>query len=77
MVKLTYDGLIHFLEFRATTSLAGLRVLASHGYRLNLSPRQRELIRETKASLDRSAVEQPRLEPGEDVASIEVEGEPG
>jgi hypothetical protein len=51
VVKLTRDGIMHFLEFRATTSLAGLRVTRSHGYRLNLSPRQRELIRETQARL--------------------------
>jgi hypothetical protein len=76
VVKLTYDGILHFLEFRATTSLPGLRIVSSHGYRLNLSPRQRELIRETRATLDRSAVEQPRLEFSEDIASIDVEGDP-
>jgi hypothetical protein len=76
VVKLTYDGVLHFLEFRPTTSLPGLRILSSHGYRLNLSPRQRELIRETRATLDRTAVEQPRLEFSEDIASIEVEGDP-
>jgi hypothetical protein len=73
VVKLTYDGVLHFLEFRATTSLPGLRIVSSHGYRLNLSPRQRELIRETRATLDRSAVKQPRLEPGEATASVDVE----
>jgi hypothetical protein len=76
VVKLTYDGVIHFLEFRATTSLAGLRVIASHGYRLNLSPRQRELIRETQATLDRGVVEQQRLKLSEDIASIEVDEDP-
>jgi hypothetical protein len=75
VVKLTYDGIVHFLEFRATTSLAGLRVLNSHGYRLNLSPRQRDLIRATRATLDRSAVEEPRLELGDDWAAFEVEGD--
>lgn len=73
VVKLTYDGVLHFLEFRATTSLPGLRIVSSHGYRLNLSPRQRDLVRETRATLDRSAVEQPRLEPGEATASVDVE----
>lgn len=73
VVKLTYDGVLHFLEFRATTSLPGLRIVSSHGYRLNLSPRQRELIRETRATLDRSAVEQPRLDPGDATASVDVE----
>lgn len=75
VVKLTYDGVLHFLEFRATTSLAGLRVTNSHGYRLRLSDKQREMIRSTRATLDRSAVEQPRLELGEDLSSIEVEGD--
>jgi hypothetical protein len=73
VIKLTYDGVLHFLEFRATTSLPGLRIVSSHGYRLNLSPRQRELIRKTQATLDRSAVRQPRLEPGDEIASVEVE----
>jgi hypothetical protein len=73
-VKLTYDGIVHFLEFRPTTALAGLRVVHSIGYRLNLSPRQRELIRATKATLDRAAVEEPRLELSEDLTSIEIEG---
>ena len=75
VVKLTYDGVLHFLEFRATTSLTGLRILHSHGYRLNLSPKQRELIRASKATLDRVAVAQPRLELGEELSSVEVEGE--
>jgi hypothetical protein len=73
VVKLTYDGVLHFLEFRATTSLAGLRILHSHGYKLNLSPKQRELIRVTRATLDSTAVMQPRLELSEDLSSIEVE----
>ena len=75
VIKLTYDGVLHFLEFRATTSLPGLRILSSHGYRLNLSPRQRELIRATQTTLDRTAVKQPRLAPGDELSSIEVEGE--
>jgi hypothetical protein len=75
VVKLTYDGVLHFLEFRATTSLTGLRILHSHGYRLNLSPKQRELIRASKATLDRAAGKQPRLELGEELSSVEVEGE--
>jgi hypothetical protein len=61
VVKLTYDGVLHFLEFRATTSLPGLRVVHSCGYRLRLSKKQRELIRATRATLDRGAVEEPRL----------------
>lgn len=61
VVKLTYDGVLHFLEFRATTALAGLRIVQSHGYRLNLSPRQREHIRQTRATLDRAAVGKPRI----------------
>jgi hypothetical protein len=73
VVKLTYDGILHFLEFRATTSLAGLRILHSHVYKLNLSPKQRELIRVTRATLDSTAVMQPRLELSEDLSSIEVE----
>lgn len=64
VVKLTYDGVLHFLEFRATTALAGLRVINSCGYRLNLSKKQRELIRETRATLDRGAVDPPRIELG-------------
>lgn len=75
VVKLTYDGVLHFLEFRPTTSLAGLRVVNSLGYRLKLSPKQRELIRATRATLDRTAVRQPRLEIGEELSSVEVEGE--
>lgn len=71
VVKLTYDGVLHFLEFRATTTLAGLRVLNSCGYRLKLSGRQRELIRATKATLDRGAVEPPRIEFG----GVEGEGQ--
>lgn len=65
VVKLTYDGIFHFLEFRATTALAGLRVVNSCGYRLNLSTKQLELIRETRATLDRGAAEPPRIEFGE------------
>jgi hypothetical protein len=65
VVKLTRDGVFHMLEFRATTSLAGLRIVHSHGYRLNLSPMQRELIRATGATLDREAVSsEPRLDLG-------------
>jgi hypothetical protein len=74
VVKLTYDGVLHFLEFRATTSLPGLRILSSHGYRLNLSPKQRDLIRATRATLDRAAVAQPRLEL-DDGSSVEIEDE--
>lgn len=76
VVKLTYDGVLHFLEFRATTSLAGLRIISSHGYRLNLSPQQRDLIRATHATLNREAVEEPRLSVSDDLAAIEVEGDP-
>lgn len=65
VVKLTYDGVIHFLEFRATTALAGLRTTASCGYRLNPSKKQLGLIRETRATLDRRTVEPPRIEYGE------------
>jgi hypothetical protein len=65
VVKLTYDGVLHFLEFRATTALAGLRVLNSCGYRLNLSKKQLELIRATRATLDRKAVDPSRIEYGE------------
>jgi hypothetical protein len=61
VVKLTYDGILHFLEFRATTALAGLRITNSCGYRLNLSKKQRELIRATRATLDKAAVESPIL----------------
>ena len=31
IIALTYDGILHFLEFRATTSLAGLRITNSCG----------------------------------------------
>jgi hypothetical protein len=75
VVKLTYDGVLHFLEFRATISLPGLRILSSHGYRLNLSPKQRDLIRATRATLDRAAVVQPRLELDDDGSSVEIEDE--
>jgi hypothetical protein len=75
VVKLTFDGVLHFLEFRATTSLPGLRILSSHGYRLNLSPKQRDLIRATRATLDRAAVAQPRLELDDDGSSAEIEDE--
>ncbi len=66
VVKLTYDEVLHFLEFRATTALAGLRIVHSHGYRLKLSPRQRDLIRQTRGTLDRTAVGHPRLQFGDD-----------
>jgi hypothetical protein len=56
VVKLTYDGVLHFLEFRPTTALAGLRVVRSRGYRLHPSSKQLELIRATGANLDRYAV---------------------
>lgn len=75
VVKLTYDGVLHFLEFRATTSLAGLRVLASHGYRLRLSDKQRELIRATGATLNREAVEQTGSEPEDEMSGVDVEGD--
>lgn len=74
VVKLTYDGILHFLEFRPTTSLAGLRVTHSLGYRLNLSPRQRELIRATHATLNPGGGIQARIEDDEDTTAIEVEG---
>lgn len=61
VVKLTTDGVMHFLEFRPTTSLAGLRIIHSCGYRLRLSKRQRDLVRSTRATLDKTAVEEPRL----------------
>lgn len=64
VVKLTYDGILHFLEFRATTVLAGIRIVNSCGYRLNLSKKQRELIRTTSAALA-VTVDQPRIEFGE------------
>jgi hypothetical protein len=63
VIKVTYDGVFHFLEFRNTTVLAGLRVIHSHGYRLNLSDRQRKLIRTTRATLSKDAVENPKLSP--------------
>lgn len=75
VAKLTYDGVIHFLEFRPTTTLAGLRVIHSCGYRLRLSDKQRQLIRATQATLDRGAVKDPKLQVGDELASIEVEGE--
>lgn len=75
VVKLTYDGVLHFLEFRPTTTLAGLRVVHSRGYRLNISERQRELIRATQATLGRDAVAEPRLAPSAELSSVEVEGE--
>jgi hypothetical protein len=61
VVKLTFDGVMHFLEFRPTTSLPGLRIVHSCGYRLRLSKRQRELVQATRATLDRAVVDQPRL----------------
>jgi hypothetical protein len=64
VVKLTYDGVMHFLEFRSTTALAGLRAINSCGYRLNPSKKQLELIRETQATLDQEVVEPPRIEFG-------------
>jgi hypothetical protein len=75
VVKLTYDSVLHFLEFRATTSLSGLRIVNSHGYRLNLSPKQRAAIRSSRATLDRTAVVEPRLAVSDDLASIEVAGD--
>lgn len=73
VVKLTYDGVLHFLEFRPTTALAGLRVVHSCGYRLRLSPRQLELIRATRATLDRTETETPRIElAGDD--DVDAEG---
>lgn len=65
VVKLTYDGVMHFLEFRATTALAGLRAVNSCGYRLNASKKQLELIRQTRTTLDREAVEPPPIDFGE------------
>jgi hypothetical protein len=64
VVKLTYDGVMHFLEFRPTTALAGLRAINSCGYRLNPSKKQLELIRETRATLDREKVEPPWIDFG-------------
>jgi hypothetical protein len=61
VVKLTTDGVIHFLELRPTTSLPGLRVVSSCGYRLRMSKQQRELVKATRATLDKGAVEEPRL----------------
>jgi hypothetical protein len=74
VVKLTYDGVIHFLEFRATTALAGLRIVNSIGYRLNLSRKQREIIRATTATLSRTPVTEPRLELSNDLLSVKLEG---
>jgi hypothetical protein len=74
VIKLTYDGVLHFMEFRATTALAGLRIVHSSGYRLRLSKRQLELIRATRATLDRTAVAPPRLELGDELSSVQVEG---
>lgn len=65
VIKLTYGGVMHFLEFRSTTALAGLRAINSCGYRLNPSKKQLELIRETQVTLDREAVEPPRIDFGE------------
>jgi hypothetical protein len=73
VVKLTYDGVLHFLEFRPTTSLAGLRIVHSTGYRLQLSARQLELIRSTRATLDRGAAEPPSL----DFTGTDLTGEAG
>lgn len=69
VIKLTYDGVMHFLEFRSTTTLAGLRAINSCGYRLNPSKKQLELIRETQATLDREAVAPPRIDFGEEEGS--------
>lgn len=55
VVKLTYDGVVHFLECRSTTSITGMRVLHSCGYRLNASRRQLELIRATREALAQPA----------------------
>jgi hypothetical protein len=66
VVKLTTDGVIHFLELRPTTSLPGLRVVRSCGYRLRMSEQQRKLVRATRATLDKGAGEQPRLLFGEE-----------
>ncbi len=62
VVKLTYDGILHFLEFRATTALAGLRVIHSCGYRLNLSRKQRELIQATHAAHQAAAGPPPSID---------------
>jgi len=65
VIKLTYDGVMHFLEFRSTTALAGLRAINSCGYRLHPSKKQLELIRKTQATLDQEAVEPSRIDFGE------------
>ncbi len=62
VVKLTYDGILHFLEFRPTTALAGLRIIHSCGYQLNLSRKQRDLIRATKAALAAATVPEPHID---------------
>lgn len=62
VVKLTYDGVLHFLEFRPTTVLGGLRVVHSCGYRINASKRQLELIRATKAALEQAVVPTPSID---------------
>lgn len=62
VVKLTYDGILHFLEFRPTTALAGLRIIHSCGYQLNLSKKQRELIRATKAAFAEATVSEPHID---------------
>ncbi len=62
VVKLTYDGVFHFLEFRPTTVLGGLRVVHSCGYRINASKRQLELIRATKATLQTATVITPGID---------------
>jgi hypothetical protein len=64
VVKLTYDGILHFLEFRSTTSLAGLRILNSHGYRLNISPQQLRLIRSTQTMLKEATSQQKPMNHG-------------
>lgn len=51
VIKLTYDGIIHFLEFNAAQLIAELEIVQSSGYRLRLSKQQRKLIRETQAML--------------------------
>jgi hypothetical protein len=65
VIKLTYDGVMHFLEFRSTTALAGLRAINSCGYRLHPSKKQLELIRKTQVTLDQEAVEPSRIDFGE------------
>jgi hypothetical protein len=64
VVKLTYDGVLHFLEFRATTVLGGLRVVHSCGYRLNASKKQLELIRATKAAIQEAVIVTPTIDFG-------------